>query len=575
MNILPNYVEILFFSSAILLTGLPSGCAHQKPAELVLLGGKIVTVDDSRPEAQAIAVNGDRITAVGSDEEIRAFIDSSTKVIDLKGKLAVPGFIDGHGHFMGLGKSKMRLDLAPAKDWQAIVSMVSNAVQRAKPGDWVLGRGWHQEKWDSTPSPNIEGLPTHADLSRVSPDNPVLLVHASGHSGIANAKAMQLAGITSATQNPAGGQIVRFKNGQASGVFRETALGLLENVLDDALAKRSAQQIRDENLRTISQATRECLSKGVTSFQDAGSSLQTVDLFKELAGNNQLGVRLWVMLSDNNLQLAQALSKYKLINFANKHLTVRAIKRWIDGALGAHGAWLLEPYSDLKDSSGLSAMPLEEIEHTAKLAIQHGFQLCTHAIGDRGNREILNIYEKIFKKYPDKKNLRWRVEHAQHINPADIPRFSKLGVIASMQSIHCTSDGPWVIKRLGEKRARQGAYVWQKLIKSGAVVSNGTDTPVEDVNPIANFYSAVTRKMKTGAAFFAEQRMSRAEALRSLTLNAAYAAFEEEIKGSLTPGKLADIVILSQDLMTVAENEIEKTQVLYTILGGKVVYEKK
>jgi len=575
MNMLTNCLFILFLSPAIMATGLTSGCAHKKPAELVLIGGKIITVDDSRPEAQAIAINGDRITAVGSDKEIQAFIGTSTKIIDLKGKMAMPGFIEGHGHFMGLGQSKMWLDLTQAKNWQAIVNIVSGAAKRAKPGDWILGRGWHQEKWDSTPSPNIDGLPTHADLSRVSPTNPVLLVHASGHLGFANAKAMQLAGITSATADPAGGQIVRFENGQASGVFRENALEFIQHALQADMAKRSSEQNKDDNLRAISLARQECLSKGITSFQDAGSSLELVDFFKELAEKNQLGIRLWVMLSDDNLRLSKVLSKYRLINFANMHLTVRAIKRWIDGALGAHGAWLLEPYSDLKDSSGLSAMPLEEIEQTGQLAIKAGFQLCTHAIGDRGNREILDIYQKIFEKHPDKKDLRWRVEHAQHLDPADIPRFNKLGVIASMQSVHCTSDGPWVVKRLGEKRARQGAYVWQKLIKSGALVSNGTDTPVEDVSPIANFYSAVTRKMKTGKVFFAGQSMSRAEALRSLTLNAAYAAFEEEIKGSLAPGKLADIVVLSQDLMTVAESEIRNTQVLYTILGGKVVYQKK
>jgi predicted amidohydrolase YtcJ len=260
---------------------------------------------------------------------------------------------------------------------------------------------------------------------------------------------------------------------------------------------------------------------------------------------------------------------------AKGFLTVRAIKRLIDGALGAHGAWLLEPYSDLPGSTGLNMTPVEEIEQTAALAIRHGYQLCTHAIGDRGNREILDIYQRIFEEHPDKKDLRWRVEHAQHLHPEDIPRFDRLGVIASMQGIHCTSDAPWVPARLGDERANQGAYVWKKLMNSGAVVANGTDTPVEAVDPIMNFHALVTRQTKEGKAFYPDQRMTREEALKAYTLNGAYAAFQENIKGSLTPGKLADMVVLSRDILTVPEDLIPGTDVLITILGGKVVYQKK
>jgi len=286
-------------------------------------------------------------------------------------------------------------------------------------------------------------------------------------------------------------------------------------------------------------------------------------------------VRLWVMVREGNAAEAPKLAQYRMIDYGGGHLTVRAIKRQIDGALGSRGAWLLEPYSDKPDSTGLNTTPVESIRETAKLAIANGYQLCVHAIGDRANRETLNIFEEAFKANPDKKELRWRVEHAQHLDPADIPRFGQLGVIASMQGIHCTSDAPYVPARLGDRRAEQGAYVWQKLMKSGAIVSNGTDAPVEDVDPIANYYATVSRKSKDGKVFCPDQRMSRAEALKSYTWNAAYAAFEEETRGSLKVGKYADLVVLSRDITTIPEDEIPATQVLYTIVGGKVRYQRE
>jgi predicted amidohydrolase YtcJ len=322
-------------------------------------------------------------------------------------------------------------------------------------------------------------------------------------------------------------------------------------------------------------ADQACLANGVTSFHDAWTSFETIEIYKQLSRDNKLGVRINAMIGEPNERLKQDISRYKIIGFGDHHLTVRSIKRLIDGALGSHGAWLLEPYNSLPTSVGLNTEPIEAMNVTARIAIENGLQLCTHAIGDRGNRETLDIYEEAFKQHPGKKDLRWRIEHAQHLHPDDIPRFGKLGVIASMQTIHCTSDGPWVIKRLGEKRAKEGAYVWRKLIDSGAVICNGTDVPVENINPIANFYAAVTRKMKDGNVFFGDQKMTREEALRSYTLNGAYASFEENIKGSLTPGKLADITVLSKDIMTIPEDEILSTEVLYTIVGGKVLYQFK
>jgi hypothetical protein len=286
----------------------------------------------------------------------------------------------------------------------------------------------------------------------------------------------------------------------------------------------------------------------------------------------KLGVRLWVMVRQPNDVIAPKLVQYKMIDYGNGHLTVRAIKKQIDGALGSRGAWLLAPYSDKPESTGLNTTPIPEIDDTAKLAIQNGFQLCVHAIGDRANRETLNIFERAFKANPGKTDLRWRVEHAQHISAADIPRFGKLGVIASMQGIHCTSDAPYVLERLGAARAREGAYVWQKLMKSGAVIANGTDAPVEDVDPIPNYYASVSRKLKNGEVFYPDQRMSRMEALKSMTINGAYAAFEENNRGSLKPGKYADVTVLSKDILKIPEDEIPTAKVTYTIVGGKVLY---
>jgi hypothetical protein len=563
-----------FVCAAVLLLAAGSTLNGQadRPADLILRNGKIITVDRSKPVVQALAIRGDTIVAVGSNAELQRFAGPSTQVIDLAGKLAVPGFIEGHGHFTGIGQAQMNLNLMAAENWNDIVAMVAVAARKAKPGEWILGRGWHQEKWDQKPAPEVEGFPTHDSLTKASPNNPVLLTHASGHAGFANARALELAGITKATPNPPGGEILRDSQGQAVGLLRETAQGLVRRAHSQSREKRTPQEIEMEARQEIELASRECLSKGITSFQDAGSSFETIDLLKKLAQEGELGLRLWVMIREGNSRLAANLSKYKIID---KRLTVRAIKRSIDGALGPRGAWLLEPYSDLPASTGLNTTGIEEIRETARLALQHGFQLCVHAIGDRANRETLNIFETIFKAHPDKKDLRWRDEHAQHLSASDIPRFKQLGVIASMQGIHCTSDAPFVTARLGAKRAAEGAYVWQKLMKSGALVTNGTDAPVEDVSPIASFYASVTRKLKDGSLFYPDQRMSRQEALRSYTWNAAYAAFEEDSKGSLAPGKLADVTVLSKDIMTVPEDEIPQTEVLYTIVGGKIKFRRQ
>lgn len=547
----------------------------QEAADLVITNGKLVTVDEGRPEAEALAVSGDRIVAVGSQEEIAPYVGESTRVIDLEGRLAIPGFIEGHGHFMSIGNAKMILDLTRAGTWQAIVDMVAEAAEAAEPGEWIQGRGWHQEKWARTPEPSVEGLPVHHGLSAVSPENPVVLRHASGHASFVNARAMELAGLTRETEDPEGGEIVRDPDGEPTGVLRETAQGLVGGAFARDRADRSPAEIAAEAREMARLASQEVLSKGITSFHDAGAGFATLDLFKQLADEGALPVRLYVMVRDSHDEMEEKLADYRVVGYANHHLTIRSVKQIIDGALGSHGAWLLQPYADLPRSSGLATTPPDQIERVARLAIERGFQVNTHAIGDRANREVLDLYQRTFEANPEKQDLRWRIEHAQHLHPDDIPRFAGLGVIASMQAIHACSDGPWVIQRLGEARAAQGAYMWKALWESGAVVTNGTDAPVEDVDPLASFHCTVTRRLPDGSAFFPDQALSREQALRSYTMNNAYAAFEEGIKGSLTPGKLADIVVLSNDIMTIPADEILSTRVLYTIVGGEIAYEAR
>ena len=538
------------------------------PADLVLRGGRIVTLDARTPEAQALASRNGAIVALGTDADVARYIGPATQVIDLAGQLAIPGFIEGHGHFTGIGDGKLNLDLMNTKSWDEIVHMVALAVEQARPGQWIIGRGWHQEKWTSTPQPNVEGFPTHEALDKVSPNNPVILTHASGHASFANAKAMELSGITRDTPNPNGGEVLKDKDGNPTGLLRETASGLVRRGAGEP--RPTAEELEARAEKVLELADQEVISKGITSFQDAGSGFDVVNRIKGLIDAGRMRVRLWVMIRGGN---AQSLKANRVVGYGNNQLTVRAIKITADGALGSRGAWLLEPYSDKPDSTGLATTPVDQIRQAAQVAIDAGYQVCIHAIGDRANREVLNVYEETFRKNNrDGKELRWRIEHAQHLSAADIPRFGQLGVIAAMQGIHCTSDAPWVAPRLGAKRAEEGAYVWQKLMKSGAVVTNGTDAPVEDVDPIASYYASVTRKAKDGTVFYGDQKMSRMEALRSYTLNNAFAAFEEDIKGSLSLGKLADITVLTKDITTVPDEEIREAKVAYTIIGGKVVY---
>ncbi|HUQ71490.1 MAG TPA: amidohydrolase, partial [Planctomycetaceae bacterium] len=529
-------------------------------------------LDDARPTASAVAITSDRIVAVGTDAEIAPFIGPDTKVIECNGRFVMPGFIEGHGHFVSLGESKRQLDLSTATSWDDVVAKVAKAAAMTPKGTWIVGRGWHQGKWKEPPREQVEGYPDTRAMSQAVPEHPVLLTHGTGHMVLVNELAMALAGITNETKPPRGGEILRAADGRAIGVFRETAMSPLYRALERDQADRTPEEVRAELLACIDAATQECLRFGVTTFHDAGAPLSEVDVFRDLAAVGKLPVRLWVMLNDGDDVLADNLAQYRTVG---SHLTVRGIKRMIDGALGTHGAWLLEPYDDLPTSRGLNMQSLDAIRRTAELAVQHDYQLCVHAIGDLANRETLSLMESVFRAHPEKRDLRWRIEHAQHIHPVDIPRFKQLGVIASMQGNHATSDGPFVIQRLGDWRARTGAYAWRSLLDAGAVVINGTDAPVETLNPVDSFYASVTRRMASGEPFIPEQAMTRAEALRSYTRAAAWAGFEEDAKGTLSVGKLADIVVLSDDLLNVPADQLRSTRVDVTIIGGKVVYERR
>lgn len=562
---------------SIVLTGMlliSCGDSNLPEADLIIKNGQVATVDSLNTTTEAVAVKNGLILAAGSNHEILKYRGDSTKIIDAKGNFVMPGFIDSHAHFLGIGKSKLILDLMSVNNYDEVVAIVAQAAENALPGEWIVGRGWHQEKWDPVPKNNVNGYPYHDQLSDASPLNPVYLTHASGHALLANAKAMELAGVTSETPNPRGGNIVKDAQGKLTGVFEENAEDLILKVYQEYRNTLTEEQILQEKIHAYELAAEECLSNGITSFHDAGSSFEEIDLLKSLIDDDKIPLRLNVMIYADNNELKEKAKDYRIVGYGNNRLTVRSVKKYIDGALGSRGAWFLSPYDDDTTNYGLNVTPLKELKETSEICLENNLQMNTHAIGDRGNREILKIYESAYAKNGNK-DLRWRIEHAQHLSNNDIKKFSELGVIAAMQGVHCTSDAVFVNRRLGAYRAKEGAYVWRKLIDSGAIISNGTDAPVEKVSPIASFYASVTRMLSDGTTFYAEQKMTREEALRSYTINGAYASFEESIKGSLIPGKLADIVILSNNLLTCEDPEILGTEVIYTIVGGEVVFESE
>ncbi|MEL6650400.1 MAG: amidohydrolase [Bacteroidota bacterium] len=536
-------------------------------ADTVLRNAHIYTVNEAQPTAEAIAIKADTIMFVGSEADAEALIGPLTDVKDMEGLTIVPGFIESHAHFLGIGKLKSEIDFAGTTSYNEIITLVYDAVQEAEPGEWITGRGWHQSKWDNLPEMMVQGFPTHHLLSAISPDNPVYIRHASGHAALANAKAMEIAGITAETTFDETGEVIKGLDGEPTGLMNEEA---------ESLVTQHMPLPESELEVWAAAAAKECLANGITTVHDAGVGTESLDLFERLLEDENLPVRLYVMLNGKDQE--QLDDWYERGPLLDKYLTVRSIKCYADGALGSYGALLLKPYTDAPHELGNPDQPFPVITAISKDALEYGFQVCTHAIGDRANQEVLNSYQTAMEAKPNKaEDHRFRVEHAQHLDLGDIPRFAELGVIASMQGIHMSSDRPWAINRLGMQRIVDGAYVWQKLLESGAKVINGTDAPVEPVSALACFYASISRKTLKGTpvgGYEADQRMSRAQALRSYTLDAAYGGFQENEKGSIEVGKLADLTVLSQDIMEVPAEDILNTQIKYTIVGGQIRYQQ-
>lgn len=558
-------LKILFINCFIFVMS----CETEK-ADMIIHNGIIYTMNDLMPITESVAVSNGKIIALGKYNDLDRLITPRTQIINLDGSMMTPGLIEGHGHFYGLGLAEMQLDLSSTESYEELIDIVSDAVKKAKPGEWILGRGWHQSKWSDNKDSFINGFQTHERLSEVSKNNPVWLKHASGHAGFANERAMDIAGISSEIEFGFGGEIIKDLSGKPTGVFNERAQGLISKHVNSNLEENS-------DLKAIKLAVSACLENGITSFHDAGISGKTIGILREAIENDLLKVRIYAMLTSRDTTLLNAwYKKGPEIGTGNDFLTIRSIKINADGALGSRGAWLIDDYSDRPGHFGMPTQSMDYVYKVAKDGIQNGFQVNSHAIGDKANREILNQYEKVFNEFEDlSKDHRWRIEHAQHIHPLDIPRFGKLKVIASIQGIHMSSDRPWAIDRLGQKRIVESAYVWRDLINNGAILINGSDVPVEPINPIASFYASSTRKTLKGfpdGGFEPSQKMTRIEALKSYTINAAYGAFEESKKGTIEIGKLADFTVFSQNLITIPDNKILDTKVLYTIVNGKIEY---
>lgn len=560
MRLLSTYFALAALAPAVLV--------GQASADLVLVNGRIYTVDNARPVVSALAAGGGRILFVGSDAEARALANGSTRVLDLHGATVVPGLVDAHAHLLGLGNRLRRVNLAGSTSYDEVIARVKAWSKDARPGEWILGRGWDQNLWPS------KEFPTHDALSRAFPNNPVVLTRVDGHALLANAKAMELAHVSAATVDPDGGRIIRLPSGSPSGVFVDNA----QNLIGRASPASTPADIRKAILAAIS----ECNRWGLTGVHDPGEDAETIGIYEELAKEGNYNLRNYVMLSDPGEPGSPATLRNPYLvrgpqsALYDGHLWIRAIKLYADGAMGSRGAALLAPYTDEPTNSGLLVSRPAHIRAWAEEGLRRGFQVNVHAIGDRGNRIVLDAFEAALGVVP-KADHRFRIEHVQLISPDDVPRFAKLGVIPSMQATHQTSDMRWVERRIGPQRIA-GAYAWRSLLNTGVVIPNGTDFPVEEVNPLLTFHAAVTRQDPTNwpaGGWHPEQKMTREEALQSMTIWPAYAAFQESMLGSLTPGKYADFVVLDRDIMRVPDTEILGTQVVSTWIGGKRVYEAK
>jgi predicted amidohydrolase YtcJ len=551
----------LALASLVVATPLIAQTQNNRPADLVVTNARIYTVDAARPVVSAMAVRDGKVLFTGSVREAMALRGANTRVVDLAGRTVIPGMVDAHAHLLGLGQSLRHVNLVGARSYDEVIARVVKFATGQPDGTWILGRGWDQNQWGDT------RFPTHDALSRALPNNPVWLTRVDGHAGLANAAALRAAGVTAATVDPAGGRIERTASRDPTGVFIDNAKALVERSIP--------APTRDDTRQAIRAALAESHRWGLVGLHDAGESRATIDLMEEMARAGDLPSRLYVMISDDSAALAHYMRVGPRSALYDNHLWIRAIKLYADGALGSRGAALLEPYSDDPNNRGLLLSAPQHIQEVAASALRTGFQVNTHAIGDRGNRVVLDAYEAALKANPTTDH-RFRVEHAQILNHDDIPRFAELGVIPSMQAVHQTSDMYWAERRLGTGRLL-GAYAWRSLLNTGVVVPNGSDFPVEAVNPLLSFHSAVSRQDADNwpaAGWMREQRMTRDEALKSMTIWPAYAGFQESMMGSLSPGKLADFVVLDRDIMTLPERDILGTSVLATYIGGNAVYQR-
>jgi predicted amidohydrolase YtcJ len=556
--------QLLNAATLALLAGACQPRTPAEPATLIVHNAQVYTAYTAQPMAEAVAVRGDRIVLVGSSDAALRLRGRETRVVDAHGATLLPGIQDAHGHFTGLGASLQILQLRGTTSYEEIVDMVRARAANARPGEWIQGRSWDQNDWQ------VKDWPSHHKLSEAAPNNPVYLTRVDGHAALVNKAALDAAGVTGETADPPGGRIIRDAAGDPGGVLIDSA----QNLVSAKIPPVTDAQLEEQILL----ADAEARKLGLTMVHDAGTTPATVAAYKRLVDDGRLKTRLYVMLRGPLSMLEPEFKKGPITNYGGHRLSVRAIKIGADGALGSRGAALLEPYSDEPTTSGLMTTPPDEIYAQTLAASRAGFQTCIHAIGDRANRITLDVFERVQAEVPGARNLRMRDEHAQILDAADIPRFAKLNVIASMQSTHATSDMPWVPARIGAARAQEGAYVWQRLIKAGVVLANGSDFPVEEPNPMLGFYAAMTRQDTSGhprGGWMPEERLSPEETLRSFTWNAAYAAHAEKDLGSLEVGKLADMVLLDKNVMTIDAKDILKTQVLFTIIGGEIVYEGK
>ncbi len=533
-----------------------------RKADLVIMNGKILTVDSEFSTVEAVAVNGDKISFTGSNADAEGLIGGNTRVIDLEGHLMVPGLIDSHGHMPTLGRVLANLDLVGTKSFQAIVDMVAEKARTCEPGEWIYGHGWDQNDWD------VKKFPVHDALSRVSPDNPVYMTRIDVHAAIVNAKAMEIAGVTGKTESPEGGKIHLKRDGEPTGVLIDNAMILVSSKIPED----TPDQRRDGLVR----AADNCLTVGLTGVHDAGVPEDIIGDYKNLIDNDRLNIRVYAMLASEEEDLVPVMERNTIVGYGNNMLNVKSYKLLIDGALGSRGAAMIEDYSDERGNKGLITVPYERVLQASRAALQVGWQVNTHAIGDRGNRLVLDAFETALKENPNDDH-RFRIEHSQIVAPEDFPRFAELKIIPSMQTTHCTSDMYWAEDRIGPERIK-GSYAWRNFLDAGLHIPNGSDFPVESNNPMLGFYAAITRQDSESwpeGGWFPDQRMTREEALKGFTIWAAESSFQEKFVGSIEVGKYADFTVLSKDIMTVEPVEILTTKPVYTIVGGVVKYTDK